>query len=392
MADMPHAFRRGGRAATLVLVLALALAVAATAALGADDGAPWWPIPVKSYYGIYDPGRKEPGHAAESLNRPKLEEWVPPMPPAGRYTIGVCVPHLKDPYWYAVNYGLTTEARRLGVGLHMSVAGGYGEKARQEAHLRRYLQDGVDGIILAAVSYEGNDQIIDELREAGIPVVEMINDVHAPAVSAKAMVSFDEVGFLAGEFLAEHAERAGLNTVRVAFFPGPRDSGWAPETLEGFTVAMEYFPGKVDIVDVAWGDTDRDVQRDLLKRSLEASGPVDYVVGNALAADAAAEVLRELGMEGGTKVVATYLMPSIYDKVRSGEILAAPSDLNVFQGRMAVDMMVRILNGEVPGRDFAFRSGPFIPVVTTENIGSYPFEGLFGPRDYNPVFDLDPGD
>ncbi|HKI80081.1 MAG TPA: TMAO reductase system periplasmic protein TorT, partial [Pseudodesulfovibrio sp.] len=108
-------------------LLILVLLAAAVPSLGADKAPPWWPIQVKSWYGIYDPGHKKPGYAAVSLNRPKLEEWAPPRAPSGRYTVGVCVPHLKDPYWSAVNYGIIAEARRLGLGVRMTVAGGYNE-------------------------------------------------------------------------------------------------------------------------------------------------------------------------------------------------------------------------------------------------------------------------
>lgn len=373
------------------VLLALALLMAAVPSFGAGNVPPWWPIQVKGWYGIYDPGRKEPGHAADSLNRPRLEEWVPPRPPSGRYTVGVCVPHLKDPYWVAVNYGIIAEARRLGVGVHMTVAGGYDEKARQDELLRAHLKDGMDGVILAAVDYDGG-AVVEELREAGVPVVELVNDILAPAVSAKALVSFHEVGYLVGEYVAEHAEKAGLDTLRIIFLPGPRNAGWAPETLGGFMEAMEYYPGHVDLADVAWGDTGPEEQARLLRRSLREHGDADYVVGNAVAAELAPGILRELGLAGKVEVVSSYLMPSLYDRIARGEVLAAAADLNVYQGRMAVDMMVRIFNGEVPGRDFPFRAGPFIPMVTTENIANYPYEGLFGPRGYEPVFHLEPGE
>ncbi|WP_319581682.1 hypothetical protein [uncultured Pseudodesulfovibrio sp.] len=110
IADRPR--RSVGSLASVLLVLASLMV--AVPSHGADKAPPWWPLQVKSWYGIYDPGRKEPGHAADSLNRPRLEEWMPPRAPSGRYTVGVCVPHLKDPYWVAVNYGIIAEAQRLG--------------------------------------------------------------------------------------------------------------------------------------------------------------------------------------------------------------------------------------------------------------------------------------
>lgn len=349
----------------------------------------WWPVQVKSYYGTYDPETKVPGQAATSLSRPKLEEWVPPVKPGGAYTIGVSFPHIKDSYWEAVNYGIIQEARRLGLNVRLVEAGGYDELDRQIQQVRQLVDQQVDGLILGAISYTGNDEIIAETVGKGVPVVEVINDVRAPKVSAKALVSFYEMGFITGEYVAGHAEDNGLDKVAIAFFPGPRDSGWAPESLDGFMAAMDHFPGQVDIVSVMWGDTGADTQRDLIRHSLGSSGNVDYIVGNAVAADQAPAILTAGGLSEETTVVATYIIPSLYDKIHQGQVAGAPSDLTVIQGRMAVDMMARLFQGEMAGRDFPFRSGPFIPMVTTENIGSYPYEGLFGPRGYKPVFSLD---
>jgi len=364
---------RRGKVNRLAWFMALA-AVGVWALLLADTscraGGPWWPIQVKSYYGRYDAAQKEPGKASASLDRPRLEEWVPPGPVERPYRLGVCIPHLKDSYWVSINYGIMEEARRLGFQVELLVANGYEDLSGQIRQMRYLVRQKVDGIILAAVSYEGNDPAIEEARAAGIPVVEVVNDVRAHSVSAKAMVSFHEMGFMAGEFVAEHAEEAGLRTARVSFFPGPKQSGWAPETLDGFRDAMQYFPGEVEIVDVSWGDTGTDIQRKLIIESLNRAGPVDYLVGNAVAAEQAPAILKAMEAAGKMTVVSTYIIPTLYDKILTGQVAGAPSDLTVFQGRMAVDMMARILGGEKPGVDFPFRSGPFIPMVTPSNIAS----------------------
>ncbi len=351
----------------------------------------WWPIQVKSYYGEYVIDSKQPGQAAKSLSRPRLEEWVPPPQAPKDYVLGVSFPHLKDPYWVSVNYGIIREAQRMGVGLKLLQAGGYDELENQIDQVRQLADSGVDGIILGAVSYLGLDALVNEMKARNIPVVEVINDIQAPDIAAKAMVSFYEMGFYAGEYFSEHADRAGMDTVTVAFFPGPFCSGWAPDSLQGFQEALQYHPGTVDIVDVRWGDTGLDVQRRLVEEVLTDHGPVDYIIGNAVAAEAAAHYLRETAQDGRTHVISTYLIPPLYDMIKSGRVAGAPSDLTVFQGRMAVDMMIRILEGEEAGKDFPFRSGPFIPMVTPDNIDSYPYEGLFGPRGFKPFFSLPKG-
>jgi len=352
----------------------------------------WWPIQVKSYYGHYDALKKKPGQASASLQRAKLEEWIPPAINGEHYRIGVSFPHLKDSYWVAVNYGIIQEARRLGMSVTLVEAGGYGELDRQIDQLRELVRAKVDGIIVGSISYAGNDQVIEEIRKQGIPVVEVINDVNAPHVSAKALVSFYDMGYYAGEFVVEDAERAGYQDIRVAFFPGPAKSGWAPETLQGFRDALTHFAGKADIVDVRWGDTGKDVQRELVRSSLQEDNKVDYVAGNAVAAEVAPDILKSLSLTGRTAVVSTYIIPSLYDEIVEGRVAAAPSDLTVFQGRMSVDMMVRTLSGEQAGKDFPFRSGPFIPLITPENIDHFPYEGLFGPRGYTPVFGVELGE
>jgi protein TorT len=349
---------------------------------------PWWPVKVNSYYGTYDVKTKTAGRPAKSLTGPKVEDWVPPQKANKPYTIGVSFPHLKDPYWLAVNYGIISEAKRLGVGIRLVAAEGYTDLAGQVRQVENLSQQGVDGIILAAISYAATDPLVGEITKKNIPVVEVINDIQAPAITAKAMVSFFDMGYHAGEFVVGDAK--GKPEVNVVFLPGPAGSGWAPDTLDGFKESIKKFPGKMNILAVKWGDTGKDVQTRLVEDSLQAFPKIDYLVGNAVAADAAPGPLAETKRAAGTKVVSTYIIPPLYDKIREGKVAAAPSDLTVTQGQMAVNMMVRILNGEKPGKDFPFRSGPQIPTLTKANIDKYDYDMLFGPRDFRPEFKVEP--
>ena len=342
---------------------------------------------VDSYYGDYTVTKKQAGFPAKSLQGPRREKWIPPSPSKRGYRIGVLFPHLKDPYWRAVNYGIVTEAKRLKVGIRLLSAGGYEEIEKQKAQFEQLIQEKMDGIILASISYTALDELVENASRQGIPVIEVINDIYSPAIRAKALVSFYEMGYRAGEFvIADAAERS---RVTVAFFPGPRGSGWAPETLKGFFKIQRDNPKKIKLYPPRWGDTDYDVQRRLIEEFLQVHSDVDYIVGNAVAAEVAIDVLKARGLSQQVRIVATYIIPTIYDKLKQGLIAAAPSDVTVAQGKMAIDMMVRLLDGEQPGKDFPFRSGPIIPVVTTDNISDFSYEEFFGMPDFQPVFEVE---
>jgi protein TorT len=381
---MPHNGIQSNRLSFWMVVLFAGAFMFAPGTRANAADAPWWPVDVNSYYGSYDAAQKDAGRPSRSLEAPRMEAWTPPEKANRPYTLGVSFPHLKDPYWLAVNYGIVKEAERLGVGIQLVAAGGYTQLQKQVDQVENLSQQKVDGIILGAISYAALDPLVSEIDKKGIPVIEVINDIQAPAIAAKALVSFYDMGRKAGEFVV--ADAAGKSKVNVVFLPGPAGSGWAPDTLDGFKEAIKNFAGEVDILAVKWGDTGKNIQLSLIEDALQTFAQIDYLVGNAVAADAAVGPLAESNRAASVKVVSTYIIPPLYDKIKSGRVAAAPSDLTVTQGRMAVDMLVRILNGEKPGKDFPFRAGPIIPTLTTANIDQYPYEVLFGDRSFRPQF------
>lgn len=385
---MPHNGIESNRWSFWMAVLSAAALLFSTAAQVNAADAPWWPVKVNSYSGTYDATQKAAGKPAKSLDGPKSEEWTPPAKANRPYTLGVSFPHLKDPYWLAVNYGIVKEAERLGIGIQLVAAGGYTELQKQVDQVENLSQQKVDGIILASISYAALDPLVDETVKKGKPVIEVINDIQAPSIKAKALVSFFDMGLKAGEFVV--ADAAGKPEVNVVFFPGPAGSGWAPDTVDGFKEAIKKFPGKINILAIKWGDTGKNVQLNLIEDALQTFPKIDYLIGNAVAADAAVGPLAESNRAGSLKVVSTYIIPPLYEKIKNGLVAAAPSDLTVTQGRMAVDMMVRILNGEKAGQDFPFRAGPIIPTITKANIDQYPYETLFGDRSFRPQFSVKP--
>lgn len=343
---------------------------------------------VNSYYGHYDASRKKPGFPSESLTGPKTEEWHP-VKPAKAYHIGILLPHLNDSYWATANFGIVSHSRKLGVRITVYLAGSYVDLGNQRSQLKAlYERDKVDGIVLASVDYSKMDPFVAEADRAGIPVVALINDIYAPAIKAKSMVSFHEMGYKAGEYVVR---QAGGKDCTVAFLPGPRESGWASDTYRGFLEAvngLKEVRQNIRVFPPLYGDTRPDVQQmrldDLNKK--EHHG-VDFIVGNAVAAvEAVSYLKRHRKIHPQAQIVASYLTDTVFEQIQKGRILAAPSDQIISQCRIALDMMVRILNGERAGYDFPFRASALIPLLTADTIDRYEYEKLFGDQDFQPVY------
>jgi len=345
-------------------------------------------IIVNSYYGKYDASKKKAGFPSENLEGPVTEKWITPKPKRN-YHIGVLFPHLKDSYWIAANFGIVTHAKELGVQITLHTAGAYSRFGDQREQLMSLAtKTKVDGIILASVDYTKMERFVAEVTDLGVPVIELINDITAPAINAKALVSFFKMGYKAGEFIAKDS---GGKDIRIAFFPGPRKSGWAPDTYEGFMSAVSEHKKtgqKITVLEPSYGDTRPDVQLMRLKHCLDEpkNSNIDYIVGCAVGAVEAVRYLsgnREKHPKA--KIVSTYITSTAYEQIEKGNIIASPSDQTIIQCIMALDMMVRLLNGERAGKDFPFRSGPVIPVITKDNIDEYTYESLFGAKDFVPV-------
>ncbi len=190
---------------------------------------------VKTYYGKYDAGTKEVGRPAKSLDNHLIQKWISPAPKKN-YHIGVLFPHLKDSFWITANCGIFSYAKKIGVKITLYSAGGYIHLGNQRTQLIKLLdEDNVDGIILAAVDYKKLDRFVQEVNDKEVPVIALINDINAPSIKAKSVVSSYDIGYMAGKFVVKNSKD---KNIKVALYPGPKESGWADEQYKGFVSAI----------------------------------------------------------------------------------------------------------------------------------------------------------
>lgn len=360
---------------------------------------------VTSYYGKYDPKDKEPGRPSNTLFGPVLENWELLKKVKKDYKIGVLLPHVEDAYWLAINYGIIEEAKKLGITVKILSAGGYQAGQKQWHQLTdEIMAHDVDGIIISPIYYERYDKYIEEISNLDIPIVALVNDVSALNISAKVMASYYDVGYEIGKFILRDAK--GKN-IKIAFFPGPKQSIWAPLTFQGFTQSLRDNPdkqkiGKVTIVAEQYGDLSLNMQYKLIDFVLNAKKNIDYVVGNAIAASVAPKALSKYKeRHRRTKIISTYVLPDLYENIKSRKIYASAHDNMIIQAKLALSIILKNLEkqnklknavdeNKVKKEVLPFILAPKIEVLSYNNIQDYPYSKLFAPNDFKPVLEYTP--
>ncbi|HYN00676.1 MAG TPA: substrate-binding domain-containing protein, partial [Aestuariivirgaceae bacterium] len=174
----------GGAALVALIAFPLAFAVA--------QEKPWYPFPVE----VWDP----PFNMESPRNK---QDYTPVEKASQPWNICVSFPHMKDAYWIAVDYGVAEEAKRQGVKMTLLEAGGYTNLNKQISQIEDCVANGAQAVIIGAISYEGLNNLVKEIRSKNIPVIDVINGMSSPDLSAKSLVSFGEMGFKAGEYIAK---------------------------------------------------------------------------------------------------------------------------------------------------------------------------------------------
>ena len=350
------------------LSLATGLAAFALGLSPAAMGQDWYPFPVE----VWDP--------PFDMASPRTTTDYQPLEQASKaWDICVSFPHMKDAYWMAVDYGVVAESERLGVKMQLVEAGGYTNLNKQISQIEDCVARGAEAVVIGAISYDGLNNLVEEVRGKGVPVIDVINGMSSAELSAKSLVSFGEMGYKAGEYIAKLHPK-GSGAVKVAWFPGPPGAGWVEAGNEGFLAAVA--DSDIEVVETKYGDTGKEVQLKLVEDTLEAYPDIQYIVGTSPTTEAAVQLLRDRGLQDQIKVLAYYFTPGVYNNIKRGRVMAAPTDSAVIQGRVAIDQAVRILEG----KDVMQHVGPELYIIDSNNIDSFHYESSLAPEDFKPTF------
>ena len=323
----------------------------------------WWPVKV------YD------ASSGENVET----DYVPLEKAEKPWNLCVLFPHMKDSFWVAVAYGIVTEAQRQGVNMTLYEAGGYENLPRQISQFDDCMAANYDAIIVGPISEAGLSQKFKEGMDAGKPVIATVNPVPESDLTGKMFVEFDTMGEQTGKYLLQALNGDPANVVA---FPGPAGSGWAEAFVTGFKKALE--GSNVEVLEEMFGDSGVGVQLALIQDALQAYPDMDVIWGTAPTAEAAIGAVAEVGREGEVKIISSYENQAMLDAMNAGEIMGFATQYPVLEGKVAIDMAVRALEGE-PVMKFA---KPIPDMISKDTVDSINMGLVLAPSDWTPVYSV----
>ncbi len=341
----PMKVRGRARRRAAAAVLGIGCAAAAVPA-GATN---WFPVGVET---------REPPFAADgTLTR---VDYVPGDGASHRWRLCATLPGLRFHYFAAVAYGLSAEASRQGVEMRIDDADGFDVK-RQRQTVEECLANGYDAILLASAEEGALAALRERALAAGVVVIDMVTGSGAAAASAHIASDAEQVGRAVGANLVER-HPLGDDAVPVAWFPGPEGAAFAAGYDEGFRHAIRNSAVMIE----KGGFTSLEPAR--LRGALDSLADAQGLSAVAGVGPIVLEAVKALGPRASQiTLVSTGISPEVVAAIEAGDVDSAVNDKPVVQGRIAVDLTVRALEG----RPFMADLRPTLELVDRSNVESF---------------------
>lgn len=211
-------------------------------------------------------------------------------------------------------------------GINLKFADAQQKQENQISALRSFVAQGVDAILIAPVVATGWDEILEEAKDAGIPVILLDRTVDAPDDLYLTAVTSDLVheGEVAGQWLVD--DQAGADC-RIVELQGTTGSSPAIDRKTGFENAIKGHDN-LEIVRSQTGDFTRSQGKVVMESFLKAEGGENicalYAHNDDMAVGAV-QAIKEAGLNPGTdiKIVSIDGVPDAHLALAAGEMNAS---------------------------------------------------------------------
>jgi simple sugar transport system substrate-binding protein len=247
-------------------------------------------------------------------------------------------------------------------GINLLFSDGQQKQENQIAALRSFIAQGVDAIILAPVVETGWDDVLQEAKDAEIPVFIIDRNVSADESLYVSRIASDFVheGRLAAAWLVQ----ATAGKCNIVELQGTVGSSAAIDRQTGFKEVIALFP-EMQIVASESGDFTRTGGKQVMESFLNSMDPADICAVWAHNDDmliGATQAIKEAGLDPADDIltISVDAIPDIFLAMMEGDANATV-ELSPDMAAPAFDAIVSYLAGEEVPRSIPVAGGIFFP-------------------------------
>jgi ribose transport system substrate-binding protein len=288
-------------------------------------------------------------------------------------TIGVSVPTVEGPFFTAMLYGITDEAKKLGYKVEIMDAGGYANVDQQSSQMNTLATKQVKAILVDPADPTTIKSAVTQAQSQNVFVV----GTGDPAPEAKSNVSSSHCNI--GHAMAKGAKELLPSGGTLGILAGPPGATWTTARLKCFK--QDLAGGNIKIVAEKTSDPAVDqgvtIASDFLQRypTLNLLYGADDTVGVG-----AAKAVQSANRCGKTKVVTAVLGEQAEQLLKQGCINYVVGQQTVLIGREGVRVADKLIKGEdVPQNNEI----PLVP-VTKKNVNTVDLTTMRQPAGYKP--------
>ncbi|MGI6113693.1 MAG: ABC transporter substrate-binding protein [Mahellales bacterium] len=245
-------------------------------------------------------------------------------------------------FWQAVKSGAEQAAEEFDVVITFEGPETETMVDKQVDMLKTALSKDPAAICMAAIDNESVAADLTEAKKKGIKVVGFDAGVGDLADSHCSTSNYE-----AGALAAENAARLLNNKGVVAVVGHSQTTVDAVARVEGFMETIQNNYPDIEIVDVQYGEGDHLKSADIAKSMLTANPNINLIyASNEGACVGAYNGMKEIGKIGGVMLVGFDSSAVMKEAIRNGEIAGAITQDPVGMGYKAVEVAVKLINGE----------------------------------------------
>jgi len=276
--------------------------------------------------------------------------------------------------WRSANTDSMKEAFSEANGFDLTFNAADNDPAAQIAAVRGFINQGVDAIVIAPIVSDGWDDVLQEAKDAGIPViledrtVSASDDLYASWVG----LDFKKEGVTAGTYAAE---QWGSSPTKMVVLEGTTGSAPANDRAAGFDEAIA--GSQIEKIDSQTGDFTRDGGKSVMEGFLQKYGVdgIDLVFAhNDDMALGAIEAIEAAGGKPGEdiKIVSIDAVHDGMQALVDGKINYIV-ECNPLLGELAAGLVKSVLAGDTVEKSNYVEDQSFTQEQAAEVIDSRPY-------------------